>query len=209
MSHNDAYIQALDACLPQTQCRLCAYDDCMAYARAVASGEADISRCHPGGLPVLHALAEVSKQDAEPFAQQVQAQFKAFHRIRIVEEDCIGCTKCIQACPVDAIIGSSKRMHTVLTDLCNGCDLCLPVCPVDCMHPEPAAQPDTEAQKKASASWRERYQAKQARTEKKQAEAKQRHQQQKNTQANPQLTASARKAAIEAARARVQKKKPT
>ena len=109
----------IDALLPQTQCTRCGYDGCRPYADAVAANAADIDRCPPGG--------EAGIANAAPGAAQ-PAQVAA-----IDEAACIGCTKCIQACPVDAIVGASKRMHTVLAATCTGCELCLPPCPVDCI----------------------------------------------------------------------------
>ena len=121
----------LDA-LPQTQCKRCGYADCAAYAQAVASAEADIDQCPPGGLQGLQRLREITGRTAtqlNPDYGEEGPRTVAF----IDEEWCIGCTLCIAACPVDAIIGSNKHMHTVLEQHCTGCELCLPVCPVDCI----------------------------------------------------------------------------
>jgi electron transport complex protein RnfB len=125
-------IERLDRLLPQTQCGQCGFAGCRPYAEAMASGLADIDRCPPGGDPGVRALAHVLG-----LAPQPHDRTRGVHappRVAvIVEADCIGCTKCIQACPVDAIIGSAKHMHVVLEPLCTGCELCVPACPVDCI----------------------------------------------------------------------------
>lgn len=118
--------------LPQTQCTRCGYPDCAAYAHAIAGGEAAINQCPPGGDEGIHRLAAVTSQAYLPLNPDngVQAPRSV---VWIDENWCIGCTLCIDACPVDAIIGTHKRMHTVIEAECTGCELCLPVCPVDCM----------------------------------------------------------------------------
>jgi electron transport complex protein RnfB len=121
----------LDA-LPQTQCTRCGYPDCAAYARAIANGDAGINQCPPGGNEGIQRLAEITGLKAEPLAAEFGVEGP--RTVAFVDEDwCIGCTLCIKACPVDAIIGLSKRMHTVIEEHCTGCELCLPVCPVDCI----------------------------------------------------------------------------
>ena len=125
-------IAAIDAVLPQTQCTRCSYADCRAYAKAIANEGAPINQCPPGGASTIARLAELT-------GTQVVSLNPDFgtHQPRataLIDEDvCIGCTLCIQACPVDAIVGAAKRMHTVLTVHCTGCELCLPPCPVDCI----------------------------------------------------------------------------
>jgi len=118
--------------LPQTQCTRCGYPDCAAYADAIANGEAAINQCPPGGDEGIHRLAVVTSRAYLPLNPNngVQAPRSV---VWIDENWCIGCTLCIEACPVDAIIGTHKRMHTVIESECTGCELCLPVCPVDCM----------------------------------------------------------------------------
>ncbi|MBF7687397.1 RnfABCDGE type electron transport complex subunit B [Acinetobacter rathckeae] len=137
MSLDFSLIQQIDAKLPQTQCGLCGHrDGCLPYAQAISQGE-DANKCIPGGQPVADALSTLLGRPALtalksewPIQQNGRPQrMKAVIR----EDECIGCTKCISACPVDAIIGSGKQMHTVLSDLCTGCELCIAPCPVDCI----------------------------------------------------------------------------
>jgi len=130
-------IQQIDALLPQTQCGLCGHrDGCLPYAQAIAQGEL-ANKCIPGGQPVADALSKLlnrPQQVAETSVWPTQSDGRPQRMKAIIREDeCIGCTKCISACPVDAIIGAGKLMHTVLTDLCTGCELCIPPCPVDCI----------------------------------------------------------------------------
>ncbi len=125
-------IERLDRILPQTQCGQGGYAGCRPYAEAMARGEAGTERCPPGGDAGARALAKVLGMPAVPFDRS-RGEHKPDRVALVVEADCIGCTKCIQACPVDAIVGGAKRMHTVIEPLCTGCELCLPVCPVDCI----------------------------------------------------------------------------
>jgi len=126
-------IERLDRVLPQTQCGQCGFDGCRPYANALARGEAKVDRCPPGGDSGARALAHILRVPALPFDRQ-RGEHKPPQVAFIIEADCIGCTKCIQACPVDAIVGAAKFMHTVLANLCTGCELCLPPCPVDCIE---------------------------------------------------------------------------
>ena len=125
-------VERLDRILPQTQCGQCGYAGCRPYAEAMARGEADIDRCPPGGDAGARGLAKLLGVEASPYDRS-RGEHKPSLVAVIVEADCIGCTKCIQACPVDAIIGASKLMHVVIDDLCTGCELCVPACPVDCI----------------------------------------------------------------------------
>jgi electron transport complex protein RnfB len=129
----------LDAALPQTQCGQCTYAGCRPYAEAMASGEADINQCPPGGEATIQQLADILGVEAKPLSEEHSENANAELMVaKIIEEDCIGCTLCIRACPVDAIVGASKQMHTVIESECTGCDLCLPPCPVDCIEMIPA-----------------------------------------------------------------------
>jgi electron transport complex protein RnfB len=123
---------AIDALLPQTQCGLCGYPGCRPYAEAIADGEADINQCPPGGETGIRALALLLGREPKPLNPE-HGEIRPASVVVIREDECIGCTKCIQACPVDAIVGAPKLMHTVLADRCTGCDLCIPPCPVDCI----------------------------------------------------------------------------
>ena len=133
----------IDDLLPQTQCEQCGFHGCRPYAEAIATQEAEINRCPPGGAIGIARLAALLDRPALPLDTS-RGEEKPRTLARIVEADCIGCTKCIQACPVDAILGASKLMHTVVSDLCTGCELCVPACPVDCitLDPMPLAQAD-------------------------------------------------------------------
>lgn len=133
----DPMVERIDRLLPQTQCAQCGYPGCRPYAEAIARGEADINQCPPGGEAGVRALAELLGREPKPLNPDNGIE-KPPRVARVVEEDCIGCTKCIQACPVDAIIGAAKHMHVVVEPLCTGCDLCLPACPVDCIVAVPA-----------------------------------------------------------------------
>lgn len=132
----------LDAALPQTQCTRCGYPDCRGYAHAMASGEAPINRCPPGGAEGIIRLAAITRQPALPL--DPSHGLEGPRALAVIDEDwCIGCTLCIKACPVDCIVGASKLMHTVIEPLCTGCELCVPVCPVDCIAMRPVTAPLT------------------------------------------------------------------
>jgi electron transport complex protein RnfB len=129
--------ERIDALLPQTQCTRCGYPACMDYANAIAGGEANINQCPPGGAAGIAALASLLGR--EPLLlNPANGEEKPREIALIDEEACIGCTKCIQACPVDAIVGASKLMHTIIADECTGCELCIAPCPVDCITMVPA-----------------------------------------------------------------------
>ena len=130
-------VERLDRLLPQTQCGQCGYSGCRPYAEAMAAGSAGSDRCPPGGDSGARALARVLGTHPMSF-DRARGACPSPQVARIVEADCIGCTKCIQACPVDAIIGGAKHMHVVIDPLCTGCGLCVPACPVDCIVMEPA-----------------------------------------------------------------------
>lgn len=133
--------EKIDALLPQTQCAKCGYPACMPYAEAIAANAADIDQCPPGGAAGIRKLARLLRRDEKVLNPANGTQQR--RAVALIDEArCIGCTLCIQACPVDAIVGAAKCMHTVVAELCTGCDLCLPPCPVDCidMLPLPQAQ---------------------------------------------------------------------
>jgi electron transport complex protein RnfB len=129
-----ALVDLVDAALPQTQCQECDFSACRPYAQAIVDGQAPIDRCHPGGEQTLTDIAKLMEIDPAPYLQTVLDQFRPASVVRIDLDTCIGCVKCIQVCPVDAIIGSAKRAHVVLESVCTGCNLCIDPCPVDCIH---------------------------------------------------------------------------
>ncbi|MGN2252302.1 RnfABCDGE type electron transport complex subunit B [Frateuria sp. GZRe12] len=141
----------IDALLPQTQCEQCGFHGCRPYAEAMARGDAPINRCPPGGAAGIARLAALLDTPVLPLDPDHGVE-KPRMLARVVEADCIGCTKCIQACPVDAIVGAAKLMHTVMPDHCTGCELCVPACPVDCivLEPMPLAQVEDPAHADAS-----------------------------------------------------------
>ncbi len=169
MSASDALVTRLDACLPQTQCTRCGYPSCRAYAEAMAEGRADINRCPPGDEATQHALAGVLGVAPRPLDPACGAH-EARTRAVIDEPRCIGCRKCLDACPVDAIVGARKLMHTVLVAECNGCGLCAPPCPVDCIAFVPVALPAgsgpwPEYTQAEADRWRQRTELRRARLE--------------------------------------------
>ncbi|AZG73120.1 electron transport complex subunit RsxB [Shewanella livingstonensis] len=123
-------IDQVETLLPQTQCGQCGYPGCRPYAEAIANGD-KINKCPPGGTATMEKIAELMGVEPEALGEEAQANVKKVAYIR--EDECIGCTKCIQACPVDAILGAGKLMHTVIAKDCTGCDLCVEPCPVDCI----------------------------------------------------------------------------
>jgi Na+-translocating ferredoxin:NAD+ oxidoreductase subunit B len=132
-------VERIDDLLPQTQCARCGYAGCRPYAVAIIANAADINRCPPGGDGTIVALAALLERVAPPL-DTARGTPKPFHVARIDENACIGCTLCIDACPVDAILGAQKRMHGVLASLCTGCELCIAPCPVDCIDMVPAGR---------------------------------------------------------------------
>ncbi|GAA0291410.1 electron transport complex subunit RsxB [Psychrosphaera haliotis] len=137
----DPLVDQLNDLLPQTQCGQCGYPGCKPYAEAIANGD-EINKCPPGGEATIKNIADLMGVDAKPLDEaHGEEDVKKVAYIR--EDECIGCTKCIQACPVDAIVGASKVMHTVIVDECTGCDLCVEPCPVDCIDMVPVKAPTT------------------------------------------------------------------
>ena len=129
-----ANVKDIEALLPQTQCKECDFAGCLPYAEALAQGSAAINKCPPGGVSTLRALGQLLAIDSSPYEEEMAQKTRAPSTAVIREDECIGCTKCIKACPVDAIIGSAKLMHNVLTHECTGCGLCVAPCPVDCIE---------------------------------------------------------------------------
>jgi electron transport complex protein RnfB len=135
----DPLVDKIDAILPQTQCGQCGYPGCRPYADAISKGEADINQCPPGGEEGIRKLADLLGREFKPLNADNGVE-KAKAVAVIDEQTCIGCTLCIQACPVDAIVGAAKQMHTVVSALCTGCELCVAPCPVDCISMQPIAE---------------------------------------------------------------------
>jgi electron transport complex protein RnfB len=197
----------IDRLLPQTQCTKCGYAGCAPYAQAIVEGAAAINQCPPGGaagIAQLAALLGITPLPLNP-AHGVEAP----RRIAFIDEaHCIGCTLCIQACPVDAIIGAAKQMHTVLSALCSGCDLCVAPCPVDCIEMRPALGPDALWDRSRADAARTRHQRRQARLQRDERERLQRSEHESESTAPvPQPSEAPLKqqmiqAAIERARAR-------
>ncbi|MCE0555554.1 MULTISPECIES: electron transport complex subunit RsxB [unclassified Motilimonas] len=132
---SDPIVEQIDAILPQTQCGQCGYPGCKPYANAIANGD-EINKCPPGGEAVILKLADL--MGVEPTKLEGEEKPKAVAFVH--EDECIGCTKCIQACPVDAILGATRQMHTVITDECTGCELCVAPCPTDCIEMIPVGE---------------------------------------------------------------------
>ncbi len=135
----DPLVDQIDAILPQTQCGQCSYPGCRPYAEAIANEGAEINRCPPGGETTIIALADLLGRDPIPLDAEVGEEKPKMVAI-IIEDTCIGCTLCIQACPVDAILGAAKQMHTIIESECTGCELCLEPCPVDCIEMVPTTE---------------------------------------------------------------------
>ena len=144
----ESLINRIDAVLPQTQCTKCGFEGCRPYAEALAGGQTTINRCPPGGQAGIEKLAALLETPVLPLDEACGAEGPLMLAV-IDEAHCIGCTLCIKACPVDAIVGANKFMHTVIPALCTGCDLCIPPCPVDCIDLVPAGRewtgPDADA----------------------------------------------------------------
>ncbi len=132
----DPIVDQIDAILPQTQCGQCGYPGCRPYAEAIANGD-NINKCPPGGQATIEKLADLMGVEPEESAHDLYSKVPT---VAFIHEDmCIGCTKCIQACPVDAIVGGTKALHTVIKEECTGCDLCVAPCPTDCIEMIPVA----------------------------------------------------------------------
>ena len=126
-------VDQIDAVLPQTQCELCEHAGCLPYAKALVHENEALDKCLPGGVRVLRQIGSLLDKSVTELEETMRAKQKPAMLAVVREDECIGCTKCIAVCPVDAIVGAAKKMHTVLSDACNGCELCLAPCPVDCI----------------------------------------------------------------------------
>jgi len=185
----------IDSLLPQTQCTKCGYEGCRPYAEAIAADEAEINQCPPGGAAGIEALAQLL--DRAPLPLNPQNGFERPLTVAVIDESrCIGCTLCIPACPVDAIVGSAKRMHSVIASHCTGCDLCLPPCPMDCISMVPVAPARTWRQADRTAA-RGRHDARRERL------------QASTVPQSPQTTHEQRASAVASAIARAQQRRGT
>jgi electron transport complex protein RnfB len=202
-SNNGSIVTQIDALLPQTQCRQCNYPGCRPYAEAIAAGKADINQCPPGGQVTIVALAELLGRAPKPLNPQHGVE--AEKMIAVIDEDiCIGCVLCVKACPVDAILGAPKQMHTVIAEECTGCKLCVAPCPVDCIQLHPAAAVDAVTQRKKADIARRRFETRNARLQREQTQAAEKMQANKQ---NLNAGDNDRQAAIAAALQRVQARK--
>ena len=207
----------IHAVLPQTQCTRCGYPDCEGYAEAIAAGEAAINQCPPGGAEGVLRLARLTGR--EPLPLDPANGVEGPRTVAVIDENwCIGCTLCIKACPTDAILGTNKRMHTVIEPYCTGCELCVPVCPVDCISLD-----NVTGERTGWAAWSEaraaealaRYESRKARLAREAKEHEERLQAKAREKlANlPELTqgddAERKRAVIEAALARARAKRET
>jgi electron transport complex protein RnfB len=200
----EALAAEIDRLLPQTQCSKCGYDGCHPYARAIAAGMADFNQCPPGGNAGANKLAELLGRETKPLNPDYGTE-RARAVAYIDETRCIGCTLCIQACPVDAIVGASKLMHTVIAAQCTGCDLCLPPCPVDCIEMVPLPQAEASWTTEMADAARARYEfrcLRLARDRTERAERLARKAQEKLSQPLPDAKKAVILAALERARAR-------
>ena len=190
----DDITEKINDILPQTQCGKCDFSGCKPYANAISEGKADINQCPPGGKNGILKIARLLKVAYKPLNEKYGV-IKPKELAVIEEEQCIGCTLCITACPVDAILGASKSMHTVIKEECTGCELCIDPCPVDCIKMVPLdIQHDESIQTKKSFIARKRYEFKNERIERKKSELK----------AN-RVTSEEKKLAIQKAMARIKK----
>lgn len=198
--------ETIDAWLPQTQCTRCGYPSCRAYAEAIAAGGADFNQCPPGGDITIAALATLLDTAPKPL-NPAYGQHLPRQRAVIDEPVCIGCRKCLEVCPVDAIIGARQTMHSILDAECNGCTLCLPVCPVDCIALVPVVSMTTggpwpEYSQAEVSRWRTRTEARRLRLQKKTKPARP-----TRNPRSPETEQERMRAEIRAAVARVRAKK--
>ena len=212
---SNSVINEIDQLLPQTQCQKCGYKDCRAYAKAIAETGENINRCAPGGNEVIDSLSELTKRPRLELDKTIQATHLESTAM-IDEEYCIGCTLCIDACPIDSIIGAAKRTHTILNSICSGCGLCLPPCPTNCItivplnakikNQKPSSQKLIKlSQSDRSELWRNKYQEKILRGENKNSERTKEISAQLNTEVKLKIKEKRIIEALEIARRRLKK----
>ncbi|AJC50219.1 RnfABCDGE type electron transport complex subunit B [Coxiella endosymbiont of Amblyomma americanum] len=201
-----ALIDKLNNLLPQTQCGLCGYDACRPYAIAIIKNEASIDRCLPGGIEALVGIATCVKKNPNLYVKKMKKKAKPPTIASIHEEECVGCTKCIQVCPTDAIIGASKLAHTIITDACTGCERCLSVCPMNCIEIKTLStiKNPLYAWNTRSHEWRIRYEKRKRRLRN---QSKKKLQSQEELVMSKRITLKARQAAIRIAVARYHQKR--
>lgn len=194
----ESLVNRIDAILPQTQCQRCGYADCYAYAQALASDSAELNQCPPGGDATIAALADLLHRPAKPLnpAHGIHGPRRA---AVIDEARCIGCTRCILVCPVDAILGATKLMHSVIAQECTGCELCIPACPVDCIVMVPAPHESSADQQARAELGRRRHHFRVERLARDRAERSRRQASQITSGTSIQLQLDTRRAAIRAA----------
>ncbi len=202
----ESLVARIDALLPQTQCAKCGHPGCEPYAKAIADGAAQINQCPPGGDALIRNLAELLRRDYVPL-DPARGVEQARHVALIDEPRCIGCTLCIQACPVDAIVGAASQMHTVIVELCTGCDLCVAPCPVDCIAMVPATGTDAQWTAPRRDAARDRFVRRKLRLARDKAERAARHAQRRSGSPATQTPSAEQKratirAAVERVRAR-------
>lgn len=201
----------INAVLPQTQCGLCDYDGCKPYAEAIATQGEKINKCPPGGIRGLIKLGELTNHEPTKYMEGMRAKQKPILLASIREDECIGCMKCIQACPVDAIVGAAKMMHTVISDECSGCELCVAPCPVDCIDMVKQAEFDElsgQERDRRAQQFKQRFDARERRLSNQNQLSKQQYQKHKlnDLSAKQSLSLDEKKAAIQAALKRVRNK---
>ncbi|MGB6976598.1 MAG: RnfABCDGE type electron transport complex subunit B [Gammaproteobacteria bacterium] len=205
---NGYTIAQVDDLLPQTQCGLCSYKGCKPYAEAIINQGEQINRCLPGGITTLMALGQLLKINPEPFVAEMAQKAKPPLRAVIREAECIGCAKCIQACPVDAILGAAKQMHTVIADQCTGCELCVAPCPVDCIEMQTIPALDVAVGKQKTQQFRQRFYAREVRLTRDKIQQQTQHQHAKLAhETDPNQVLANRQSAVASAVARAKAKK--
>lgn len=192
-------VEAVDAVLPQTQCGDCDFDGCKPYAEAIVNSNEPIDKCPPGGLTGLEKLSAITRiAITGAMREKILSDEKPLQVAKIRENECIGCKKCIDACPVDAILGAAKFMHSIITDECNGCELCIPPCPMDCIDLIKLAEHHAPSQAQSD-HYRQRYESKTTREQARKLNKRKSYLHAKQKQDSAEKTLASRQAYIQAA----------